>query len=1164
MIIKKILTLIIISNLISIYLLSCQMKPKISVQKKLNNPDTNISQQIPDKISKFKYTKITATSIQLEWEDLNNEEGYVIQRSDFVNQNCKNYKNIYEPSQNITKWTDTNLIPEYKYCYKIYGYNNAGIGPISDELIIQTLDIFNTLNSSSITLIDTTTINPLNQTTQDKSFYDTVYKKYWIFYYDGSEIHYKYNSGNNTWTDISSQLIYNNSDFSLFYKVINNTPYVVLSIKKDNNIVLKKGTINNTSINFDNEIPVFTANNYENYAHTSIIIDKQNYIWIASGFYNLDGYYIKVKKSTSTITNNSIDWEEYTLNKYAVSSISNVKILPQNGSKIYLISTQDNSTIGYVYNGISWNEITNTPYKDWIDFGGGGLNMYPNAITKVNTDIYIGGEFWEAGGVKFGYIIKWDGFRWHSFKDTPNDIVKDIYYNPYDKNIYVGGAFTFPHSRIMKWNGKEWLALANGVNNTVNAITAINTDLYIAGNFTSSESYDANYIAKWNGTNWQKLHADEPNAAINAIASYESTLYIGGSFTSIGNTAINRIAKWDGTSWQALGTGANNTINTIAIINSNNIYIGGTFTNKIQKWNGTSWITIGALNNNVNKICIQDNNLYIGGRFSSASNIGTTARYIVKFNGTSFEEMDNGVGYWVQALACEYDKIYLGGRFIVAGLNNQIRADHIAAWNITNNKYEAIGASGLADIIKAVTVSNDNKIYIGGYIYLIGKNGASHFGIFDQSTNQWQIPTDTTDKVNSYIYALSYLNDNAIYAGGTFTLASNTAVNYIAKWNGTGWEPLQSGANPGLNGAVNTILAKSDTEIYVGGSFTANKAGTVILNNVAKFNGTEWEALGSGTNVGTNNTVYALAYTTLGDESYLYVGGAFTSVANTLNIPYIAKYKFNGSSWESLGNNFLNNAVKAIAINGSDVYIGGNFTSIGVNQINYIAKWNGSSFEALGEGVDDNVNAIAIQDNKIYIAGSFLHSANQKLNKIAMWDGNKWNPIGSGMNGRINSIAFDTSNNLIAAGQSDLKIYKNVLANTNNDINAITDKNDYLYLTHIGIDNKLYLSIYTPNGWIQTQKLSDNNSINPYISIDSDSNYIFTLWSENNTIKFRKYNIKSNNLNPIFNIDSSFKNLMPLGMLNVNLELYNIIWISISNDETIPFSDYKLYQKFIY
>ena len=57
-------------------------------------------------------------------------------------------------------------------------------------------------------------------------------------------------------------------------------------------------------------------------------------------------------------------------------------------------------------------------------------------------------------------------------------------------------------------------------------------------------------------------------------------------------------------------------------------------------------------------------------------------------------------------------------------------------------------------------------------------------------------------------------------------------------------------------------------------------------------------------------------------------------------------------------------------MSGSDLYAGGGFTTAGGIAANYIAKWNGSSWSALGSGMNgDCVYALAVSGSDLYAGG---------------------------------------------------------------------------------------------------------------------------------------------------------------------------------------------------
>jgi hypothetical protein len=155
------------------------------------------------------------------------------------------------------------------------------------------------------------------------------------------------------------------------------------------------------------------------------------------------------------------------------------------------------------------------------------------------------------------------------------------------------------------------------------------------------------------------------------------------------------------------------------------------------------------------------------------------------------------------------------------------------------------------------------------------------------------------------------------------------------------------------------------------------------------------EVLGSG----VDSYVYSIAVS----GTDVYAGGNFTTAGGN-GANYIAKW--NGNSWSTLGLG-VNSSVSSIAVSGTDVYAGGGFTSAGGNSsIRYVAKWNGSSWSALGLGVNGSVNSIAILGTDIYVGGGFTSAGgNSSIKYLGKWNGSSWLGIGSGVNNIVRTIS---------------------------------------------------------------------------------------------------------------------------------------------------------------
>jgi hypothetical protein len=111
-----------------------------------------------------------------------------------------------------------------------------------------------------------------------------------------------------------------------------------------------------------------------------------------------------------------------------------------------------------------------------------------------------------------------------------------------------------------------------------------------------------------------------------------------------------------------------------------------------------------------------------------------------------------------------------------------------------------------------------------------------------------------------------------------------------------------------MNGAVNALACDNSGNLYAGGAFTI--ADALLVYRIAKWNGTSWSALGSGTN--GNVTVLKLT------DNNLYVGGNFDSV-NGVSATFITKLTNNNSNLysvrTSVNSTYLYNTAKNNTIN---------------------------------------------------------------------------------------------------------------------------------------------------------------------------------------------------------------------------------------------------------
>ncbi|MBL8724335.1 MAG: hypothetical protein JNK49_09825 [Planctomycetes bacterium] len=242
-------------------------------------------------------------------------------------------------------------------------------------------------------------------------------------------------------------------------------------------------------------------------------------------------------------------------------------------------------------------------------------------------------------------------------------------------------------------------------------------------------------------------------------------------------------------------------------------------------------------------------------------------------------------------------------------------------------------------------------------------------------------------------------------AAALFGAAPTAHAQCNAQWNLTG-------GNPGFNGPL-TDLLQTTGDLFACGSFTT--AGTATVRNVARWNGTAWQAVGALGSSAADVRVLAV----MNNGNLIAGGRIFTPVLS--NPAHVSV--FNGSSWAPLGsgpNGGSNVGVSALTVlpNG-DVIAGGQFTNVGVDFIANVARWNGSSWVAMGNSLGAVVESLAtLSDGTVVAGGSFVTQValGQTANRLAVWGGGSWFRLGTGMNGTVMCLRALPDGGFLAGG----------------------------------------------------------------------------------------------------------------------------------------------------
>jgi hypothetical protein len=413
---------------------------------------------------------------------------------------------------------------------------------------------------------------------------------------------------------------------------------------------------------------------------------------------------------------------------------------------------------------------------------------------------------------------------------------------------------------------------------------------------------------------------------------------------------------------------------------------------------------------------------YIGGYFTHVAGVGRANLAHILGTGDLDPNWNPGANGVVQALAVSAGIVYAGGYFTQArgGDGTQATRYHLAAFDASGNL--TAWDPGANSTVWTLAVSG-NTVYAGGYFTAAGgglwgtEATRKYLAAFDTSGNltDWNpgVQSDVPG-LNGAVLALA-VSGSTIYAGGTFTTAGGGDGNQATRKNLAAFDT--SGGltawNPGVGGSVHT-LGVSGTTVYVGGVFNSAGGGDGLQakrKHLAAFdtsgNLLPWNPGADPTiGPGANEQVTAMAVS----GSTIYVGGYFTVAGSSATArEHLAAFDASGNllPWNP-GAKFPpgGSLISAMAVSGSTVYVGGQFTQAGGADTDIFERNNLAAFDASGNltawnpGVDGVVYTLAVAGSTVYVGGGFYSVGAAPRYNLAAFDasGNliNWRPAASG------------------------------------------------------------------------------------------------------------------------------------------------------------------------
>lgn len=547
-------------------------------------------------------------------------------------------------------------------------------------------------------------------------------------------------------------------------------------------------------------------------------------------------------------------------------------------------------------------------------------------------------------------------------QDSPIGTVNSVVTDP-DGTRYVGGSFTTVGAAS---GGVAVVDATTGVVDRARAVVdngavySVVTDgsggYFLGGTFTSVAGVPRNRLAHIMADgSLNPLWNPNANSDVRSMALSGSTLYIAGAFTTLNGGTVTR--------------------NRVAAVGAGDGAVTG--------WNPNAGGTVFTL-------AVQGSTVYLGGQFSSVGGVArNNAAAITSYTSealpggtlTSWNPTVNSVVWTMQASGAV---VYLAGLFTQVGSpatpRNRVAAvttytdednpgGAVTGWNPNSNQ-----------TVYALAVSG-STVYLGGGFGNVGGQARNRLAAVtaytDEATPGGAI-TGWNPNSDNIVYSLA-VSGSTVYVGGTFTTISATARQRAAALSTYADVDNPGGAllpwAPSANSTVHSLVPIVGS-VMMGGEF--GWVNLVTRNRVAAF---DMSGRLTGWDPNASSTVNAVALS----GSTVYLAGAFTSVGGQTRNRAAAVTAYtdaanpggNVTGW----NPNAGSEVRAVAISGSTVYLGGNFLTVGGVSRVRAAAVTAYSDEATPGGalielwnpptIGNVVNTMVVSGSTVYIGGVF-------------------------------------------------------------------------------------------------------------------------------------------------------------------------------------------------
>ncbi|MBL8764489.1 MAG: hypothetical protein JNM07_09505 [Phycisphaerae bacterium] len=590
--------------------------------------------------------------------------------------------------------------------------------------------------------------------------------------------------------------------------------------------------------------------------------------------------------------------------------------------------------------------------------------------------------------------------------------------------LVVGGWFGEvdgrPAQSVAAWNGREWVPLGTELSGNVRALTVYKGVLVAGGNFDLGDSIFVGDLA-WLDTGgelggvWRPFAPAGQGGGVDALCVFKGELIVGGYMRFSDRNVSGAVLRYDGASWRTLGSGLQYGDGTRApyvrsfaevggrlIVGGRFDHAGGVAAASIAAWDGSDWSALGAgLDGEPNQIVGHSGEVFAAQMLLNEDGWSEEAQ-VSRFDGARWVTLRRWATPEVTIASTSDGLIAAGDLWRYDGKDDgDEAAPFMARWSGVN--WQRV-RPGPGYVVERLMRTSAGLLATGPFGSIESTPCA---GIALLTERGWEAyPRPQADGVVNNFCEFR----GELIAGGWFSAIGGVGATHLAAWDGAAWRGFAPAPKWGVYGL--TVFRE---ELIAAGNFSGYAGRSA--SELARWDGAAWRALGAGPTDGEADWVDAIGHYRgrLVASVSLYKPDASGARASQIRA-------WDGRKWSDLTPSVTNlrGTVSVLREYRGELYAAGSFMVLGTVGTRGIARWDGSAWRAVGEGLAGtsvvSVGALAEWNGKLVVGGSFRSAGGIPAHGLAFWGGERWSAPGFPLGDNAVVRALEVQNGLLVVG----------------------------------------------------------------------------------------------------------------------------------------------------